>query len=468
MKTPKFGFDSSFQLEILRFILQNSSGIEGLQYVKSSYFDLIDHAVIMSAIERSQKKFNRIPSEPVLRNLLKEMFYEKEFYEALTREDQKGVYDLVGDIFSRPSQDGDIVKEEIARFSSFVTLRDTIERHDLYDFNAYKDFASKVSRAIDIADPRLLDDKGIFFIEGIKDRQYGRAITDFVIPTPFPQLNRLTSAGGYPPGSIVVLLDKPKKSKTTFLVNVARKYLASKKRVLYIDMENGEGDVSIRLEQSIGGVDKKGIVKNTHDKQIQKILRRYKRLGGEVYIKRIPALSKSSDIQNIIDRVYREKGMLFDILIIDYIGLMGSLSGRTDDFGRISDAYIDIANLMLKNKFQHCWTAHHVVRSSHKRSSTRYFDEDIAKCIDIVRHAQTILGLNRTTVEEAHGIMRLEVVAQREGVPEGRAFFRAEVEHQRIDELTKKEVEDLQTAGILYDPNTVEEEPVSTKKRGDI
>jgi KaiC/GvpD/RAD55 family RecA-like ATPase len=467
MSDTKYSFDVEFQEEILRFILCNDEGYEALAYVKNAYFDNLNHSVVMAAIERCHKRFSRIPSRPILREELSDMFEEREFFEALNLDDRKAIVTLITSLYSEPSKDGDIVKAKIAEFSSFVSLKDTIENHDLFDLGSYEAFASRVLRSIDIKNTDLEKDQGIFFIEGIRERQYNRSVGDFVIPTPFHQLNRLTSAGGYPPGSIIVVLDQPKKSKTTFLVNVARKYLAAKKKVLFLDLENGEHDISIRLEQSVGRVDKKGIIKNIEDKAIQKILRRYKRLGGEIYIKRLPALSTTRDFQVLIDRVYRTRGIKFDIVIVDYIGLMGTLSGKTDDFGRISDAYIDMANFLFKNGFEHCYTAHHVQRQAAKRKSLRYYQDDIAKCIDIVRHAQVIVGLNRTEMEEANGVMRLEIVEQREGVPEGRAFFRIDPVTQRIDELTKKEIEEAEAMGILYSPEQLKEES-QEPKRGDI
>ena len=53
-----------------------------------------------------------------------------------------------------------------------------------------------------------------------------------------------------------------------------------------------------------------------------------------------------------------------------------------------------------------------------------------------------MLGLNRTDEEREAGIFRLEIVAQRDGAPEGRALFKGSAETQRFDELTSKEIQE--------------------------
>jgi len=469
IEIPKFSFNLEFQEELLRFIVSNDDGYRAMEYIQSSYFSLLPHTVVCYVIEKFWQAHNRIPSLPIAINAVQEVFSDRRFVEALTLEDQEEILALTKNLYKSPAKDGDILLASAAKFASYVELRDQVEKLDLSNFSAYERFSMGVQKAISLANPQLKEDKGIFFIKDIRDRQLRRQSTDIVIPTPFFGINRLTNAGGYEPGSIIVLLDRPKKLKTTALVNVARGYLRQKKKVIFFDLENGEESLATRAEQSAGRVSKKDIIRGTKDQDIQKILRRYKRLGGEIYIKRIPAFSTTVEMQRVIDSVYREHGIRFNVLVVDYIGLMGSISGKQEDTSRIGDAYIDVANLIAKNKFDHCWTAHHIVRGAMKRQSSRYNGEDIAKSIDIIRHAQAVFGLNRTPEEAENGIVRMEVVGQRDGVPTGRAFFRADGETQRMDELTKKEIEELTSEGILYDPEKDGDEEVpETPGRGDI
>ena len=470
----KFSFDPTFQEEGLKFILNNPDGSEAIDIISPSYFTLLEDSIIFHAIQTFYKSQGRVPSLPFLNNTLTELFSLKEYQEALTTSDETTILNKARSLCGKPARDGDLILESLFKFHSFVEMQHLVESTDFSDFNNYESYSRQVDTILTNSKPRS-DKPGTFLIAGIKERQRRRQAKDLVVPTPYNQVNALTSSGGYEPGSIIVLMDKPKKMKTLFLVNTARKYMASKKPVLYIDLENGENAITSRLEQSIGRVTQKEIIKGTSDRDIQKVLRRYKRLGGEVLIKRLPAFSTTADIQRVIDQAYRINGIKFGAIMIDYLALMGSLSNKKDDFDRISDAYLDVSNLLLNNPtIAHCWTANHVQRQASKRESTKYSDGDIAKCIDIIRHSHAIYGLNRSIDEIENGIVRLEIVVQREGVPSGRAYFRVDAETQRLDELTKSEVTELKAAGVLYDPTIREnyEDQVRSEhqdnRRGDV
>jgi len=469
-ETTKFSFDITFQEAILRFILNNSDGYKALEFIDHRYFVVLEHAVIMDAISTLWKNMASIPSLPVLRNQVTKQFSNKDYAEVLTSQDRADILALVNDLYSTPAKDGKMIIREVVRFSSYVDLRHSIEHFQLEDYNSYEAFSDRVLQAIHKED-LLKPKQGTFLIKDLRERQINRKTSDLIIPSPFHQLNALTSAGGFSPGSVLVVLDKPKRLKTTMLINMARKYLARKKKVLYLDLENGEEPLVARVEQSIGRIDKKTLLRGSHDKEIQKVLRRYRRIGGEMYIRRIPGFSTANVIRRIMDTIYRDDGLLFDVMIIDYLGLMGSISGKTDDFGRISDAYVDVANLAQERGIEVVWTAHHIQRTSSKRERTKYVGDDIAKSIDIVRHAQGIFGLNRSIDEEENGIVRLEIVDGRETYPRGRAYFRVDANSQRVDELTKKEVKELTDAGVLYNPDRVfdEEKPQKrTINKGDV
>ena len=129
----------------------------------------------------------------------------------------------------------------------------------------------------------------------------------------------------------------------------------------------------------------------------------------------------------------------------------------------------NMGNLAMKHGIEHIWTANHVTREGAKtREKTKYRGEDIALCIDIVRHAQAIFGLNRSQDEEEAGYLRMEIVSQRDGVPSGRAVFRSNDKTQRIEELSAQERKeyDEDFYPLLMEQNK-ETNKVSKKERKD-
>lgn len=440
MSNVKFKFTTEFQFDLLRFTVLDRDGYKALELYNDSYFTLTEHAVIANTLKRFYKLKKRVPGKVIFKEELLKTFDKREFTNNLTDDDRKEILRITDNIFTGIVQDGDEILEETERFAQFIELKDVVESIDLLDFETYEPFSRKVQTAIS-SKLKNIDERGNFLVKDIRHRQFKRQDSSPIVSLPFKQLNNLTNAGGSVKGSIHVVLDKAKKFKTGILVNIAERYLR-RKNVLVVDLDNGEDDWMQRLEQSISNRTKKDILSGDSDKEVQRSLRKRKRLGSELVHKRFPALiTTANDIDTYMDYLYREYGLRFHIIIIDYISKMGAISGKESLHERISEAYIDIGNLALKHKIEHVWTAQHVTRqAAEKREGKRYDATDVAGSIDITRHVQVIYGLNRTPDEEEAGIMRMEIVDQRDGVPSGRAIFKVDYQRQRVKEATKDEI----------------------------
>ena len=465
----KFEFGTDFQFDLLKYTVQDRDGYKAVKKFTDGYFSLIEHAVIAKVIKNYWEKQSRIPGPTILKEEIRELLNSREYAKVVTKEDESEIIKLIKPLYNEIVRDGDKILEKATEFKSYVELKYVIENVDLKNFSSYPALQRKIQTAITDED-KVKDNAGTGLVRDIKERQFDRQDNKTIIPTPFKQVNQLTNAGGYSKNSIIVILDKPKKFKTGMMINVARSYLSMRKKVLYVDLENGEGELSTRIEQSIMRKTKMEILSGEFDDRVQKQLRKYKRLGSEVVFKRFPALSTTTDdIQHYMDEQYREFGIRFDILIFDYIGLMGSKSGKDDDTMRIADAYLDVANLAVKNDIEHVWTSHHVKREAEKRMKSKYMATDIAKCIDIVRHVQAVFGLNRSEEEEMEGYQRLEIVEQRDGKSSGRAVFAVNLDTQRADELNFKDRRDYDD---IFSNSHADEESViahmSNRKEGDI
>ena len=274
-----------------------------------------------------------------------------------------------------------------------------------------------------------------------------------------------------PPFSVAVLLDKPKARKTFFLVNLAIGYLKMRKTVLYIDTENGQSQIMDRFIQSSLNKTKKEIYSGEYDKLEQKHIRKLARFGVELIVERVPAMV--TDCNYIRDRILKLKsqGINVKVVMIDYLAKMASIAGDKDDFERIGNAFIDAQNLAEDMDLDCIWTANHVTRNAYKHRKTRYEENDIAKCVDIVRNSVAIFGLNCTEQEEKDGIQRLELVVMRDGKPNGRALYKVDIERQRAVEFTRdqrKKYDELYSETI---DNEIKKQAAETNKQqltGDI
>ena len=436
----KFSFTPDFQLEVIRFILQDKESPLIIPKIKSQYFTLIEHGLIMEAILKFYRKYSRIPDKPLLIEFCQKLIESKEYNNLVIKDDITNIHSIINNLFKIPLKNEDIIKENIYKFVAYIEIKHLNETMNFMDFSQYEVYQSKITQIINNSKPsKLNEDEPLMMVRDTIKRQLRRKIDPDIIPTPFWQLNDLSNGQGYSKGSIFVLLDKPKAKKTFALINVSRGYLSMKKNVLYIDTENGKNQIMERMVQSTMNKTKLEMLSSAYDKIEQRHMRKYRRLGVEFIVERVPALiGNANHIRDIIKKVELDYNIKIHILVIDYAGKLASIKGDKEPIDRINNVYIDLDNLALELGLDAIWTAQHVKRDAYKHRETRYEDYDIAEAISIVRNAQCIMGLNSTPEEEENGIQRLEVVVQRDGKSSGRCLFNIDLDRQRWKEFTKE------------------------------
>lgn len=436
----KFSFSPEFQLEILRYIIKDKEGGLILKRIKPNYLVLIEHSIICEGIIKYYKKQNKIPSENVLKEVIKELLEGKQYADLVTKDDIPNIDKVISNLYHLPLSDADYIKEKIYQFSTYVEMKNLNDSFDLDNFEQYEEYSRKIEKILQKSKPKK-EDEPAYMIRDMVERQFKRQSEPSVIPCPFRQMNALTNAGGYPEHSVNVILDKPKAKKTFFMVNLARGYLRMGKSVYYVDTENGKGQILDRFIQSSINKTKKELYSGEYDKLESKHLRKLARFGVELIVERVPAMI--TDCNYIRDKIikFRNQGIDVKVLFVDYAGKLASIARDKEDFDRISNVYIDLQNLAEELNLEIVWTAHHITRDGKKHRATRYDENDISGSIAIIRNAQTIFGLNSTAQEEQDDILRAELVVQRDGLPSGRALFKCDVERQRCKEFTRDERE---------------------------
>lgn len=434
----KFTFSIEFQLEVLRFLIQGKESLLYIPKIKPGYFTLIEHSIVVEALIKFVKKYQRIPSEVLMIEQVKTLLEGKNYVDLVTKDDIPNIHKLISELYNKPLKDVDIILENIHKFIAYIELKALNESMDFSDYNSYETYQLKLTKILQNSKPQKKDEP-LLMVSGTAMRQLMRKVDPDVVPTPFWQLNKLGNGDGYPKNSLFVLIDRPKRRKTFALINIARGYLAMKKNVLYIDTENGKNQLMDRMIQSTLNKTKREMLTGDYDKMEQRHMRKYKRLGVEFIVERVPAtIADCNTIKNLVGKLESEKGIKVHVIIIDYAAKLASIARDKDDVERINNVYIDIDNMGDELGLDAIWTAQHVTREGAKHQETKYEDNDIASAISIIRNAKCVMGLNSTPDEEEHNIMRMEVVVQRDGVPTGRVMFNMYPERQRMKEFSKE------------------------------
>lgn len=434
----KFTFSIEFQLEVLRFLIQGKESLLYVQKIKPEYFTLIEHSIVVEALVKFVKKYQRTPSEVLMVEQVKTLLEGRDYVDLVTKDDIPNIHKLISELYNKPLNDVDIVLENVHKFIAYIELKALNESMDFSDYNLYETYQAKLTKILQSSKPKKKDEP-LLMVSGTAMRQLMRKVDPDVVPTPFWQLNRLGNGDGYPKNSLFVLIDRPKRRKTFALINIARGYLAMKKNVLYIDTENGKNQLMDRMIQSTLNKTKREMLTGDYDKIERRHMRKYKRLGVEFIVERVPAtIADCNTIMNLVRKLETEKGIKVHVIMIDYAAKLASIARDRDDVERINNVYIDIDNMGDELGLDAVWTAQHVTREGAKHQETKYEDNDIASAISIIRNAKCVMGLNSTQDEEEHNIMRMEVVVQRDGVPSGRVMFNMDPERQRMKEFSKE------------------------------
>lgn len=442
-KKDKFKFGIDFQELILQYTVTDPSGFKTLSLLEDSYFTLIHHQIIAYSLKKYYKQHKHVPEETYLREFLRSIYERDKIFDiTLTEEDTSQISEIIKRIYDRMVSQPTEIINKCVDFARYVKFKEELEEVDINNFDSYEAAISKLKAANNIGID-LQKNYGTFLVGGINDRAHKRNMSHLVNPTPFWQINKLLNSGGLTRGSVICYMGKEKRFKTGMLLNTAKGYLRMRKRIWYADFENGENSLTVRLEQSISGQTQETITSESHDDKLLKTFRKYKRLGAEIVIKRFSALTDNmGHVEIWLDELEKDFGLVFDAGFVDYGVLCASISGKQDEFGRISDSFLDIKNLAEKKKYESIWTAAHITREGDKRTKSKYVSTDIAKCIDIPRHVDAVFGLQENDQEMEAGVMRVEVIEQRNGMREGNALFWLDIPKQIAKEFNKKEVYD--------------------------
>lgn len=464
-RKEKFEFGVDFQQLILQVtVTDNLRGPKIIKYYEDTYFTLIKHAVICELLKKYYKKKKKIASETILRENLRVFYQTNKLARSLTPDDKRDITNTISEIYQSIPPESDEIMDKCIQFARYVNFKNELENVDLSKYDSYTASANKILKALNIG-REAAESMGTFIVSGMKDRAFNRD-SEQSWPTPFWQLNRLFNSKGVGKGNVIMLMSEQKRFKTGSLINVAIGYLRMRKKVLYLDYENGEIALTTRVEQSIANVDQEAILKSKEDKRLMKMFRRYARLKSELVIKRMSAYnSDMNDVKAYMAEIKQTLGINFDVVIMDYGDLSGATTKVIDDTKRISDVYVDMKNLAFEEDLECIWTASHVKRDAYKRIGTKFQPGDVAKCIDKMSHLDLAIGIQESDEEKAAGVMRWEIILQRNGARDGQMFFWLNIEKQRLREFTKEQLDKYYKQ--IHQSND-DEKPIRKPKHGDI
>lgn len=231
--------------------------------------------------------------------------------------------------------------------------------------------------------------------------------------------------GGFNPSQLITILGAAKFGKTWFLIEMAVAALIQGLNVLFVSLEMSKYQIDIRFDQAIGFLGtrpdeivevmnyKKGewtkikaTIDTVYDLEIvEKSRKALAKMGGKLEISdQTGARMNYSNLDNLILEIEETKGIIFDVIIIDYLGEMGPTLKEQKKKERISENCSGLKNI-AKERNVIVITAQQGNRQAFR---SKVFHSDlIADAIEPVFVSDTIFSINQTAKEEEHNIFRL-------------------------------------------------------------
>lgn len=200
--------------------------------------------------------------------------------------------------------------------------------------------------------------------------------------------------------------------KSAALALMARSGLMQSRNVLLFTLEMTEEQYEDRIDQTIAGVPRSGLKDAT---SLQKSLNRVMRQGGRLRIVSLPPYKTTiTHLREHCEMLRQIHGFHADILLIDYIGLVGPHhdSLRGDLYGTAQDVGSSLLQWVKEEKLI-CWTAAQSGRATTEKDHA--VPEDIAGGVPISQIAQYIVTINQSPAEQMENKYRLFLGKNRDG-----------------------------------------------------
>ena len=407
-------------------------------HLKDDYFELHSEIKVFSTISDHIRKFNHLPSKE---EILLDLDDDKDI-SAIALDDAE---ELITKLFEAPcatwSHDNMFVKaENYAKDRSlFIALSESIE--------IAQDEGGKLSKT---AIPKLMSDAlavtfdnsvGHDYFADFRDRYDFYNENEEKIPFDIQILNTATH-GGVSRGTLNIIYGGVNVGKSLSLCHLAASYLDQGLNVLFVTCEMSENVTAQRIDANLfkHDINKLGEMSDVeYERALFKAKDRAK--NGKLFIKFFPPLTATSGhIDNLIEELkIKKNGFVPDIIIVDYIGILGSSTVNMGKGGVNTNTYFKFVSEELRalackwNAI--CWTAQQFNRTGFSSSDPDL--DDAAESFGVTATADFVISLTTNDELMVLGQYYLKILKTRSSAKNVLSNFNVGVDfnHMRLYDL---------------------------------
>jgi replicative DNA helicase len=233
---------------------------------------------------------------------------------------------------------------------------------------------------------------------------------------------------------LITILGATKGGKTAFLIDLAVCALMQGLKVCFVTLEMSKSDVTDRFDQCIGFfsteehrnkietmeyVNKQWVkIKKNVDTiynldKVKKARKAIRKMGGDLYIADYSGgKANYHTIETLLDTLETQEGKIFDILLVDYLGIMGAVEKGQSKKERIADNCLGLRGIG-KDRNLVVFTAAQGNRQA--MGATTLNSNQIADAIEPIFDSDLVPAICQTAAEEKNNIYRIYIAEFRHG-----------------------------------------------------
>lgn len=388
-------YGNSFQTKVIASLLTNDKFLKTVNdVITPDYFDSQSHKWIIDEILKYYKEYHTTPTMEILQVEMKKL--EHDILKIAIKEQLRESYNA-------PTEDKEYVEDEFSKFCKNQSLKSALLTSvDLLNAGSFDDIRNLINEALQAGKEK---DLGHEYLKDIETRY--RRETRNPIPTPWSHINDLTQ-GGLGGGDLSLIFGNPGGGKSWLLVAIGAYAATLGYNVLHYTLELSEAYVGLRYDAFFSGIDFDKVIKNR--KQVEQSLDKVK---GNIVIKEFPMYKASMTTLESHYNQCIDEGLEPDIILIDYVDLLGSPRSRNDRKQEIDDNYA-AAKGWAREINKPVWTPSQVNRAGAKDEVIE--GDKAAGSYDKMMIADFSLSLSRMKKDKANNGGRIHVMKNRFGM----------------------------------------------------
>ena len=416
-----------FQIKVLSSLLTHKEFLVNIHDILSDeYFDNQAHKWVIKEVLRYYDKYHTTPSMDILKVEVKKI--DNEVLQLSVKEQLREAYQA-------SDEDLEYVQEEFTGFCKNQQIKKALMSSvDLLKAGDFDSIKSIISNALQAGNDKNV---GHEYLKDLESRFREDART--TIPTPWGRINELLQ-GGLGNGDFGLIFGNPGGGKSWSLVALGGFAVRMGYNVVHYTLELGEQYVGRRYDAFFSKIPVDRILKNRE--RIEEII---PSLEGELIIKEFPTgRATMSTIESHITKI-TDMGVKPDLIIIDYVDLLGTKKKTADRKGEIDDIYQSTKGLARQLDIP-IWSVSQVNRAGAKDDIVE--GDKAAGSYDKLMITDVCISLSRKKADKVNGTGRFHIMKNRYG----------------IDGLTFGVEADTSTGHFVvkdYNPEDYEKEPTT-------